>query len=50
VKENKEKQTKEILRILKSGECALIYNEKSGKILAICNKNGKAEITFEKQL
>jgi hypothetical protein len=39
-----------IIKILKPGECALIYDEKSSKLLAVCRKRGKLEITFERQL
>jgi hypothetical protein len=39
-----------LVGILKPNECALIYDEKRGKLLAVCNKNGKIEVTFEKEL
>ena len=51
VKETKEPPLKDkMVRILKPKECALIYDEKNGKILAICNRNGKPEITLEKKI
>ncbi len=45
--QTEERQLEEkLVRILKPNECALIYDEKRGRLLAICNKNGKIEITI----
>jgi len=38
------------IKILKPGECALIYDEKRGRLLGICNKRGKIELTLDKKL
>jgi hypothetical protein len=32
------------LKKLKSNECGLIYDEKRGLLIAVCNKNGELKI------
>ena len=40
----------EKIKTLKPNECALFYDEKEGKLVGICNKDGKLEITFAKKI
>lgn len=40
----------EKIKTLKPNECALFYDKERGKLLGICNKNGKLEITLEKKI
>lgn len=40
----------EKIKTLKPNECALFYDEKKGKLVGICNKDGKLEIAFAKKI
>jgi len=56
--ENMKKKSKEIEKLLKSEklktlkpkECGLLYDDKRGLLIGICNKNGDLEIKLKKKI
>ena len=40
----------EKIKTLKPDECGLIYDEKRGLVIGVCNKNGEIKVTLKKKI
>lgn len=40
----------EKLKILKPDECGLLFDEKKGLLIGVCNKDGEIRVTLKKRI
>jgi hypothetical protein len=38
------------IKIIKPSECGLIYDDKRGLLIGLCNKDGEIKVTFKQKI